>query len=130
MALDGMDLQKLGICHLDKQLSMGNLIPESILENIPNLYETERSINPICQVKLFTPDSQYSQWTWYIIEFSKEDKSTCYGYIKGFESELGYFSLEELESIKGPLGLAVECDLSFSPTALEIIRKSKIKGEK
>ena len=106
---------------------MGNLIAESILENIPDLYETERSINPICHIKLFTPDSQ---WTWYIIEFSKEDKSTCYGYIKGFESELGYFSLQELESINGPLGLAIERDLSFSPTALEIIRKIKIKGEK
>ena len=108
---------------------MSNLISEDLLSNIPDLYETERAINPICQVKLFTPDSQ---WTWYIIEFSKEDKSTCYGYIKGFESELGYFSLQELESIKGPLGLAVERDLSFSPTALEIIRKSKskLKGEK
>lgn len=104
---------------------MGNLIPKNLLENIPDLYETERAINPICQIKLFTPDAQ---WTWYIIEFSKEDKSTCYGYIKGFESELGYFSLEELKSIKGPLGLAIERDISFKPTALAIIRK--LKGEK
>ena len=100
---------------------MGNLIPISILENIPDLYETERSLNPICQVKIFTPDAQ---WTWYIIEISKEDKSTCYGYVVGFESELGYFSLKELETIKGSLGLRVERDISFSPTALEIIRKS------
>ena len=106
---------------------MGNLIAESILENIPDLYETERSINPICHIKLFTPDSQ---WTWYIIEFSKEDKSTCYGYVQGFESELGYFSLKEIESIKGPLGLAIERDISFKPTALAIIRKLKLKGEK
>jgi hypothetical protein len=101
---------------------MGNLIPISILENIPDLYETERSLNPICQVKIFTPDAQ---WTWYIIEISKEDKSTCYGYVQGFESELGYFSLSELESIKGALGLGVERDISFKPTALEIVRKSK-----
>lgn len=101
---------------------MGNLIPISILENIPDLYETERSLNPICQVKIFTPDAQ---WTWYIIEISKEDKSTCYGYVKGFESELGYFSLKELESIKGALGLGVERDISFKPTALEIVRKMK-----
>lgn len=101
---------------------MGNLIPISILENIPDLYETERSLNPICQVKIFTPDAQ---WTWYIIEISKEDKSTCYGYVKGFESELGYFSLKELESIKGALGLGVERDIFFKPTALEIVRKMK-----
>ena len=99
---------------------MASLIPQNLLNQIPDLYETERSLNPICHIKLFTPDAQ---WTWYIIEFSKEDKSTCYGYVKGYESELGYFSLQELESIKGPLGLAIERDLSFSPTALEIIRK-------
>ena len=101
---------------------MGNLIPISILENIPDLYETQRSLNPTCQIKLFTPDAQ---WTWYIIEISKEDKSTCYGFTKGFESELGYFSLKEIESIRGALGLGVERDNSFKPTALEIIRKSR-----
>ena len=101
---------------------MGNLIPISILENIPDLYETERSLNPICQVKIFTPDAQ---WTWYIIEISKEDKSTCYGFTKGFESELGYFSLKEIESIRGALGLGVERDITFNPTALAIVRKSK-----
>lgn len=101
---------------------MGNLIPEELISSIPKLYETERAINPICYVKLFTPDSVF---TWYIIEISKEDKSTCYGYVVGFESELGYFSLKELENIKGALGLGVERDISFKPTALEIVRKMK-----
>jgi hypothetical protein len=105
---------------------MGNLIPEELISSIPKLYETERNLNPICHVKLFTPDSVF---TWFIIECSI-DGDTCYGYVQGFESELGYFSLEELKSIKGPLGLAVERDISFKPTALAIIRKSKLKGEK
>ena len=102
---------------------MGNLIPKELISSIPKLYETERAINPICHVKLFTPDSVF---TWFIIELSI-DEDTCYGYVKGFESELGYFSLSELESIKGALGLRVERDISFKPTALEIIRKSKWK---
>ena len=101
---------------------MSKLIPKNLLNQIPDLYETERSLNPICQIKLFTPDSNF---TWYIIEISKEDKSTCYGYVVGFESELGYFSLKEIESIKGALGLSVERDISFKPTALAIIRKSR-----
>jgi hypothetical protein len=100
---------------------VASLIPQNLINQIPDLYETERSLNPICQIKLFTPDSNF---TWYIIEISKGDKSTCYGYVKGFESELGYFSLKEIESIKGALGLGVERDLSFKPTALAIIRKS------
>lgn len=101
---------------------MTSLIPQNLLNQIPDLYETERSLNPICQIKLFTPDSNF---TWYIIEISKEDNSTCYGYVVGFENELGYFSLKEIESIKGALGLGVERDLSFKPTSLAIVRKMK-----
>jgi len=97
------------------------LIPKEVLDSIPELYETERSLNPICYIKLFTPDAQ---WTWYIIEVSKEDKSTCYGYVQGLESELGYFSLDELKQVKGPLGLSVERDEFFTPTALSLVRKN------
>ncbi|MGJ0316920.1 DUF2958 domain-containing protein [Aliarcobacter cryaerophilus] len=103
---------------------MGNLIPKELIEemNIPKLYETERTINPICYVKLFTPDSVF---TWFIIELSI-DEDIAFGYVVSpFESELGYFSLKELESIKGALGLGVERDISFKPTALEIVRKSR-----
>lgn len=96
------------------------LISQSVLAKIPDLYETERSLNPTCHIKLFTPDSIF---TWYIIEISKEDKNTCYGYVVGFESELGYFSLKELESIRENLGLGIEMDMSFTPTSLGIIRK-------
>jgi len=101
---------------------MGKLIPLKLLSDIPDLYETEGLLNPICQIKLFSPDSCFS---WYIIEFSKANTDTCYGYVKGLESELGYFSLEELESIHGPLGLKVERDLSFTPTPFATIKKNE-----
>jgi len=99
---------------------MSKLIPQTLLSDIPDLYETEGQTNPICHVKLFTPDSNF---TWYIIEFSKADAKTCYGYVEGLESELGYFTLEELESLHGPLGLAIERDLSFKPTQFSDITK-------
>lgn len=98
------------------------LLTKELLNSIPNLYETERSLNPICHIKLFTPDAQ---WTWFIIEICKESNNICYGYVKGFDNELGYFSLKELESIKGPLGLSIERDLSFQPTPLSIIKENK-----
>lgn len=97
---------------------MSKLIPQTLLSDIPDLYETEGSLNPICQIKLFMPDAN---WTWYIIELSKSDTNTCYGYVQGLESELGYFTLEELESVHGSLGLAIERDLSFKPTAFSKI---------
>ena len=43
----------------------------------------------------------------------------CFGLIDGFEKELGYFSLNEIEQIKGSMGLSVERDISFQPTKLK-----------
>jgi len=63
-------------------------------------------------VKFFTPDSN---WTWYVTEAQKEENGdwTFFGLVDGFEKELGYFVLSELESVKGPLGLGVERDMYF-----------------
>ena len=52
----------------------------------------------------------------------KADAKTCYGYVQGMDSELGYFTLEELEEIHGPLGLAIERDMSFKPTSISTIK--------
>ena len=101
---------------------MSKLLSPPLLSDIPDLYETEGQTNPLCLVKLFTPDSN---WSWYIIEISKPDMNTCYGYVVGLERELGYFSLEELESIHGPLGLAIERDLSFKPVSFTTIQKGE-----
>lgn len=38
------------------------------------------------------------------------------GVVVGFERELGYFSLDELADLRGPLGLPIERDLAFKPT--------------
>lgn len=96
------------------------LIPQEIKNKIPKLYETEEQNDPIAYVKLFLDG-----WTWYITELSI-DNNICFGYvISPFGAELGYFSLNEIKSIKGSLGLSVERDISFKPTALAIIRKAK-----
>ena len=99
---------------------MSKLLSHEQLQLIPNLYETENQEEKICYVKLFLPNSN---WTWYIIEIDKSDYNTCYGLVDGFEQELGYFTIRELENLKGLFGLKVELDTSFKPTKL-----SKIKG--
>ena len=98
---------------------MGNLISKEILKSIPKLYETEDQNDPLCHIKLFTPDANF---TWYIIEVSI-DENLCYGYVKGLENELGYFTLKELESVRGSLGLPIEIDSSFTATTLSTIKK-------
>jgi len=97
---------------------MGNLLSKEQLVTIPNLYETEDTIDPLCHIKLFTPDANF---TWYIIEVSI-DENLCYGYVRGLESELGYFSLDEIKEVRGSLNLPVEIDISFKPTLLSIVK--------
>jgi hypothetical protein len=38
--------------------------------------------------------------------------------VVGHEPELGYFSLDELESVSGPFGLRIERDRSFNSQPL------------
>ena len=95
------------------------LIPKEIKEQIPSLYTTENQNNPTVFVKLFL-----DSWTWYITELSI-DGDIAFGYvISPFGAELGYFSLEEIKSIKGSLGIGVERDLEFKPTKLSSIKKA------
>lgn len=89
------------------------LLTQEIRRKLPKLYATEKvPLNEkILVVKFFTPDSS---WTWYATEFDGED--LFFGLVDGFEREWGYFSLRELESVRGPLNLGVERDLYFEPT--------------
>lgn len=75
-----------------------------------------------------------SNWTWFAIEANAvvngreiplrqvDDLATVedvlfFGRVDGDESEWGYFSLRELESVK-VYGLGIERDLYFTPTVV------------
>lgn len=95
-----------------------SLIPKLLAKSIPELYEQDgKGYDAIAYTKLFTPDSN---WTWYVTEYSPQE-NLCFGLVDGFEKELGYFSLTELESVKGPLGLPIERDLGFTAKSLNQI---------
>ena len=95
------------------------LLTDELIKILPPLYATENIKDPLIQCKFFTPDSS---WSWYVLEFDKTNE-IFFGYVCGLERELGYFSLAELESVKGQLGLGVERDTSFKPTKLSVIKK-------
>ena len=79
------------------------------------LYENEEyGLGAKALVKFFTPDSN---WTWYASEFDGED--ILFGLVSGLEVELGYFSLSELEAVRGPLGLPIERDFHYAPQTLK-----------
>ena len=91
------------------------LLTKEIIKKLPALRETEgQGKEAVAQVKFFTPDSN---WTWYGVEYDAEQRM-FFGLVDGFEKEIGYFGLDELEEIKGPFGLKVERDRFFDPTPL------------
>ena len=93
------------------------LLTKEIRKKLPPLYSQEQlGSKAVAQVKFFTPDSN---WTFWATEF--DGKDTFFGLVDGHVKELGYFSLAELESVRGPLGLPIERDLHWQPTTLEEI---------
>jgi hypothetical protein len=81
--------------------------------SLPPLYSQEKVPDPIVHAKFFTPDSN---WTRYVTEGEAEENDfRFFGYVCGMEEEWGYFVLSELESVRGPLGLAIERDFHFTP---------------
>jgi hypothetical protein len=89
------------------------LLTREILAKLPKLGTTNEDSDPLVVCKFFYPDFS---WTWYAIEF--DGKDTFYGLVDGFERELGYFSLSELQQTKGKLGLPIERDRYFQPVRL------------
>jgi hypothetical protein len=68
-----------------------------------------KGFDALVVAKYFHP---MSRWTWYATEYVPDDR-VLFGYVCGFEDEWGYFSLDELEDVKGTLGVGVERDLYF-----------------
>jgi hypothetical protein len=90
------------------------LLDQNSREKLPPLYSGEvLGLEALAQVKFFTPDSN---WTWYASEF--DGKDLFFGLVDGFETELGYFSLKELQEVHGPMRLAIERDQHFEPKKL------------
>lgn len=99
------------------------LLTRRLRSLLPPLYAQESSKDPIVHLKFFTPDAN---WTWYVTEGSpRGDDFIFFGYVIGLDSEWGYFSLAELESVRGPLGLPIERDLYFEPRPLSQVVKEE-----
>ena len=99
------------------------LITEEIRRRLPPIGSQDgKGGKAVAQLKLFTPSSS---WTWFIVEWDGED--ICFGLVEGHEKELGYFSLKELESVRGPFGLPIERDIHWQPKTIEEIAPEMFK---
>ena len=98
------------------------LMTKELGDTIPALYVNENVEDydsVVAHAKLFSP---YSNWTWYVTEWDAET-GLCFGLVEGFETELGYFTLDDLAeaTVLGSVP-AVERDLYWEPTTLGEIR--------
>ncbi len=98
-----------------------NLLPEALAASLPPLGATDHQVDPVARVKFF---ALASSWTWYALEYDPRERM-FFGLVDGFEKELGYFSLAELES----LGWRVERDLYFEPTPLSALQATPQREE-
>jgi len=110
-----------------------DLLDAETRARLPELYSGEgQGLNALAVVKFFTPDAGL---TWYASEGSEVDEDgyydtdrekvdfIFYGLIAGHEIERGYFSLSQLEGVRGSLGLPVERDLYFEPKPLRELKE-------
>lgn len=88
-----------------------DLIPDDIRAHLRANGAAEQETDHIPVVKLFHPCGRA---TWILTEIM-QDGDSLYGLCDLGFPELGYVSLEELQGVKGPLGLGVERDLDFKP---------------
>ena len=80
--------------------------------------QEEKGDSAIVVAKFFDPTGS---WTWYATEYDPAER-VFFGLVHGFEDELGYFSLDELSSVRGRFGLGIERDLHWTECPLSEVR--------
>jgi hypothetical protein len=96
------------------------------MDRLPKLYSQDgkKPEDVKIIVKFFQP---WGSWSWYATEGSVQEDGDImfFGLVDGFEKELGNFSLNELKSVKGPLGLGIERDMhyGFNHTLAEVMEE-------
>jgi len=89
-----------------------DLVPEWSLPFLPGIGKSGKN-DPIVWFKFFHPRST---WTWYLTEYDLEER-LAFGLVAGAETELGYFSIEELESVE-VRGLKIEREIWTCPAPI------------
>ena len=89
------------------------LLTDELRKIIPPFYSSEdlELEEKMVYAKFFLADANF---TWYILELD-EESNTFFALVEGLDRELGYVSLEELEQVRGYMGLHIERDLYFTP---------------
>ena len=94
---------------------MSTLLTEELRKTLPKLREQEGSDDPVVYAIFFFP---LSSWIWFVTEGEpRDDEFIFFGYVVGFEAELGYFTLSELDGVDID-GFRVKGVEDFEPASL------------
>lgn len=93
---------------------MSRLLNDELRKALPKLREQDGVKDPLVYAAFVFAASG---WIWFVTEGEARDDADFlfFGYVTGFESEWGYFSLHELEQVN-VRGFRIERDFSFEPT--------------
>lgn len=98
------------------------LLTKTLQKQLPALYSQEEVEDPIVRAHFFNPCGAAN---WWVTEGSTQDEDyIMFGLCDlgfGFP-ELGYVSMSEMQSVKGPLGIGIERDLYWTPVPLSEVR--------
>lgn len=90
---------------------------EDQLAKYPLYSQDNKGENAIAVCKFFLQG-----YTWYVLEAQKNGSDyKFFGIVDGEDKEYGYFTLSELQSLRGHWGLTVERDIYFKPTEIRNI---------
>jgi Protein of unknown function (DUF2958) len=101
------------------------LITKEVEAILPPLYSQENAADPVAVIKFFDPCGRY---TFFVLEGRREPDGDlllfgfCVSPLGPDCDELGYVTLRQLESVRGPLGLGIERDIYFKPTPGSLFR--------
>lgn len=98
-------------------------MPKEIADIIPSIYATDGGLigDKTAYLRFFMP---FGGYTSYVLEADRETGELFTLTTMGYEWELGYASLEEIESVE-VMGLKIERDIHFQPTKLHEIDELK-----
>lgn len=96
------------------------LLTKEILASVPKLFAQDgKGDAAIAYAKFFDPSGS---WTWYMTEYDPINDE-AFGLVQGFEEELGYFSIRELEKVRNRFGIGIERDINWTPRPIKQCRK-------
>lgn len=102
------------------------LITKAIAKKAQAQFSKGSDMGQLVVAKFFDP---CGSWTWYLMNQDPDDPNYLWGIVKGFELEMGSFSLAELSNVKGKLGIGIERDLWFTPKPAKEIWERLNEGD-